>query len=63
MVVALRAKWEDNRWEDNLWVVTLQWEEVVSDRWDLVYLAKEVSDPTLHPIQDLYLVVVQSKIH
>jgi hypothetical protein len=60
--VVLQAKWEDNKWEVHLWEVTLQWEEVVSDRWDLVHQAKAVSGPMLHPIQVPYS-VAQSKIH
>jgi hypothetical protein len=52
----------DNQWEDNLWEVTLQWEEVVSDRWDPVHQAKAASGPMLHPIQGPSL-VAQSKIH
>ena len=53
--------WEDNLWEDNLWEVTLQWEEVASDRWDLVHQAKEASGQMLHLIQGPSS-VAQSKI-
>ena len=52
----------DNLWEDNRWEVTLRWEEVVSDRWDLVHQAKAASGQMLHQIQGPSS-VAQSKIH